>query len=199
MIISHQRRSVFVHVPKTGGRSISEFLQVDWPDAQGKKLRIPVEAEADIRDLAKRNPQLIWNAVHLPASELRLRLPDWDKYKSFAFVRNPWDRVVSLYAHFGGGLHFTDFVLSPPRDVLTYIKPQVYYLTDSNGKILVSFVGRFERLEQDFAFINPSLRVLKRMNVSRRDADYRHYHNRETRACIADRYHADITTFGYEY
>jgi hypothetical protein len=200
MILSHQRKSAFIHVPKTGGKSISRLLERDWLDAEGLKIRIPTEAEGDIRDLAARYPGIIWNRVHVSAAEMRDRTPNWDSYETFAFVRNPWDRMVSLYAHVASnGVSFEDFVLSPPWNFVMYIKPQVDYVTDGKGNLLVGVVGRFERLVEDLALIHPSEHALPHVNKATRRADYRDYYTWETKAHVAEIFRADIETFGYEF
>lgn len=200
MILSHQRKSAFIHVPKTGGKSISRLLELAWPDAEGLKIRIPTEAEGDIRDLAARCPGIIWNRVHVSAAEMRDRTPDWDSYKTFAFVRNPWDRMVSLYAHVAfKGLSFEDFVLAPPWNLTMYIKQQVDYVTDGKGNLLVCFIGKFECLAEDLAFINPSRHVLPHVNKSTRRADYRDYYTWETKAHVGAIFRDDIETFGYDF
>jgi hypothetical protein len=66
-MISHEHKFIFVHVPKTGGTSIESLL-----DLSGAK--------------------------HNTARQYRNFFPDvWKRYFSFAFVRNPWDRVLSFY------------------------------------------------------------------------------------------------------
>lgn len=154
-----------------------------------------------MRDVAGRYPGLIWERVHVSAAVLRDQVPDWSSYRTFAFVRNPWDRMVSLHAHIAGrGISFEDFVLSPPWQAEMYIKPQVSYLADERGALLVDFIGKFERLAEDLAFMNPSCeRVLLHLNKSQRPADYRDCYTPETQARVGELFRADIETFGYEF
>lgn len=102
---------------------------------------------------------------------------------TFAFVRNPWDRVVSCYrdkirgevkgftsfaesgvAHclarfdaFSPNMSFEEFVsavaLIPDEDADEHFRSQSCYLTNSSGAIAVDFVGRYEALDDDFAHV----------------------------------------------
>lgn len=73
MFIDHSKRIVFVHNPKTAGRSVAEFMSFD--------------------DSAP------FRFAHAPAELIRNRIfqNDWSQFFSFCVVRNPWDRYVSLY------------------------------------------------------------------------------------------------------
>jgi len=99
---------------------------------------------------------------------------------TFAFVRNPWDRLVSCYrdkirgeaddftgfaesgvAHclagfdvFTAQMAFEDFVRAvaaiPDDEADDHFRSQHPYLTNSSGAIAVDVVGRFENLDSDF-------------------------------------------------
>lgn len=75
MLVDHNHRFVFIHNPKTGGTSIIKALGGDL--------------------------QTIEPALHLtPLEAINCFFKDrWDDYHSFSFVRNPWDRAVSLYLY----------------------------------------------------------------------------------------------------
>ena len=72
MLVSEKRRFLFVHVQKTGGVTVSRLLQQTVPDTRAEsshmRLRETIEREK------------------IPEGAFR-----------FAFVRNPWDRLVSWY------------------------------------------------------------------------------------------------------
>lgn len=151
-MISHHHRAVFVHVPKTGGRSIEQvflnLLGLDW------------ETRAPLLLRPNENPGLgPPRLAHLRAVDyVRYRYLPEDLYAAyfvFGFVRNPWHRVVSLYRYLGFAttLTLTDFVTGPLRQGVLggdwFLSPQFDYLSDA-GRLMVDFVGRFERLQADF-------------------------------------------------
>jgi hypothetical protein len=102
---------------------------------------------------------------------------------TFAFVRNPWDRLVSCYrdkirgevsdytgfaesgvAHclacfdaFSPNMSFLDFVRAvssiPDKDADEHFRSQTDYVTNLWGSVAVDFVGRFEALDDDFAHV----------------------------------------------
>lgn len=77
-MISHELRCIYVHIPRTAGTSIEQWLVG--------------------RDWWRQEP----STKHLLASQAReVYAPYWDEYFTFSIVRNPWDRMISC-------LHFAD-------------------------------------------------------------------------------------------
>jgi hypothetical protein len=73
VLVSDNHKLVFVHIQKSGGVTVQELLQKNFPD-----LRTIV-------------------ARHAFASRGMQELDEWDEYFKFAVVKNPWDRLVSWY------------------------------------------------------------------------------------------------------
>jgi hypothetical protein len=75
MLISHEEpKFIFIHIQKTGGVSISNLLRRYSPTTTpGCGLR------------------------HISARRALKQVENPDDYFKFAFVRNPWDRLVSWY------------------------------------------------------------------------------------------------------
>jgi chondroitin 4-sulfotransferase 11 len=74
MLISHGCKLIFVHIQKTGGDTVSRLLSDSVPDV------------------------FRFNAKHGFAVDAAQDLEYWNEYFKFAFVRNPWDRLVSWYS-----------------------------------------------------------------------------------------------------
>ena len=132
----------------------------------------------------------------------------------FAFVRNPWDKAVSQYAYMAQREDLRRFVGMPAqatfKQYLTLIarrrhvqwEPQLSFLLDANGELLVDFVGRYERLAADAQEVLRCLglpgRALPHANPSQRRA-YQEYYDDEAREMVAAMYAEDIRWFGYHY
>src|SRR5262245_1566241 len=86
----------------------------------------------------------------------------FESYFKFGFVRNPWDRVVSLYERtealqLRNEMSFEQFVdwIQYSSATCVHSSPHRYQLdwfVDANGNLLADFIGRFERLDEDWAF-----------------------------------------------
>lgn len=153
-MISHQHRCVFVHIPKNAGQSIEhvflKWLGLSWDDRAPLLLR-PND------DPAQGPPRL----AHLQARQYvscgHLKPGEFAEYYKFSFVRNPWDRMLSIYKYLAEPReqNFTEFLQGQFRNDLWkskywFVGPQYEFVCDSDGKPIVDFVGRFESLQADF-------------------------------------------------
>ena len=84
----------------------------------------------------------------------------FDEYFKFAFVRNPWNRMVSIYKYFEYDKisSFKSFLTGEFRNNLFknkhwFVGPQSDYVYSEDGELLVDYVGRFEDLQNDFNHI----------------------------------------------
>ena len=156
-MISHHHRSVFVHIPKNAGQSIEhvflELLELDWTTRAPLLLRP--------NDTPALGPPRL---AHLKAMDyVRFKYLTEEQFRTyfkFSFVRNPWDRAVSLYRHLNrrDTYDFKRFLMSTFKDQLWrdkqwFVGPQADFVCRDDGSIVVDFVGRFENLQTDFDFI----------------------------------------------
>lgn len=203
MLLSNRRKFIFIHIQKTAGSSIVKALRDTTPDVIMRFDDLP----------ACRDPQ---KNRHLFASDLKAYLGDrlWQHYFKFAFTRNPWSRLVSWYKMCidrpsnGFMLYvkrnaptFDDFLdlTTGPAKKTTF--NQVDYITDDAGNVIVDFVGRFETLATDFAYICQRLNIDAQLPHKNQGSpvDYRSYYNARTRQLVADRFHRDIEAFHYTF
>jgi len=178
---------VFVRINKTGGSSIKWALQ----------LPIGHTTALEYIDVLGRK--------------------EWERRFSFTVVRNPWDRVVSQY-HFrlktnqtrlgNQQIDFKTWVelaygkqASPYYDDPKMFMPQVDWIADQDGDILVDFILRFENLHTDFSTLCDTLGKdleLPHIKSSQR-GDYQDYYDQKTKNYVEDWFSKDITTFQYSY
>jgi hypothetical protein len=84
------------------------------------------------------------------------------------------------------------------------LQSQLHWIRDSSGAVPLDFIGRFEKLQEDFNYVcqRIGLPETKLANWLGRAADRRTYtelYDAETRAIVADRYADEIQMFGYTY
>ena len=192
---------LFIHIQKTGGNTITSLLQ---KHIQGTDFFL------NKHDLAK------WGEREL-GDDLR-------NYYRFAFVRNPWDRLVSWYSmieHNKGkyrnklwdyvicnSSNFEEFILKC-TDVIddldgtkSFAYNQVDYRLDSHGEFVMDFVGKYETFERDVEKVFMQLGVpnvkVPRLNQSQHK-HYSQYYTQETKEIVAERFKKDIDMFAYTF
>jgi hypothetical protein len=200
MLLSRQKRFLFVHIQKTGGTSLHQALQSAIPD---------LETYRGTHDHAA------WARAHLGA--------EWDGYFKAAFVRNPWERLVSWYSMIaeqsedpfrlwkyvregaGSFEEFLDRCTDTIEDIdgtKSFLFNQLDYISDGQGRLLVDFIGRFENLEQDAARLFAHLGVPSPTLPHARKSRHRHYstyYTERTRRLVGRRYQRDIDFFGFTF
>ena len=95
MPVSHELKCIFVHIPKSGGTSVENALGLlaDVRNENTETMFGLIKSPA-----LKKKVRSTSFLQHLTAKELRRLLPSqFSSYYRFAFVRNPWSRMVSLY------------------------------------------------------------------------------------------------------
>jgi hypothetical protein len=194
-----QNECIFIHIPKTGGISVTNGLF-------GQDTGWHLSAKAYIKIFTKN---------------------EFNSFFKFTFVRNPWSRLVSAY-HFlkSGGLMpfdkkwafdnlsqfdtFECFVTNwiNRKNVNSYIHfiPQYKFISlNSDLRIIVDYIGRFETLNHDFEIIKSKLRLhnanLPHLNkaVPYSSKNYKYYYNEKTRKIVSDVYSKDIELFKYKF
>ena len=195
MIISDSHKFVFHHVPKTGGSSITAALA---PYCRNYEGEVPSD-DTPKWQLAFHQPHYMHHAV----KDLE-DIPEG--YYSFAFVRNPFDAVVSAWNP-EKFKYFDEFVDHEIFTGVEYVArwTQFEYLTDDDGKILVDSVGRYENLSQDFyeivGTIGVPLMILPKRNITKDKVhdSYREYYSPVSRRMVEKKYKKDLEFFEYEF
>lgn len=208
MIISHKRKYVFVHIPKTGGTSLAlalegraaadDLLIGDTPKALRRKGRL---AGLDA-------PARLWK--HSTLRDVDGLYPK-DAFV-FTLVRNPWDRMVSYYhwlraqrfdhvaVQTAKAHDFTGFLRDAETQDAVRRNSYASYLRDARGHDRGDLFARLEHPE-DLAPLWKHLGFslsIPHVNRSDRDADWRVYYDAETFEFVSEIAAEDIAQFGYQ-
>ena len=188
MIVSKKANLAFIHIPKNAGRSIEQAMRAKWP--------------------CKRVGQ-----GHSTLSQVKNKTKGLE---TFAVVRNPFERMVSLYFFIlQKKKHSTNrkgkrVSINKIREMgfskwlrkcgeLTGGRvfteaPQVSWLR-VDGKIKVDYIFRYENLGE-----------LKRIGIELEEhahkskhGHYSEYYDDKARMFVEDKFRKDLNTFGYKY
>lgn len=195
---NREQQSVFVHIPKNGGTSMYNALQMDEP------------------------PE-----THCPVAGYRESAPErWSDAYSFAFVRNPWDRFVSAF-HYLKRKPLTDddrlwadqaladcpnfeaFIskMMSSRQFLggvmmwRHFAPQWWYVADEQGSLAIDHIGRFEDFERELSTVGEQLgieaNVVHKNKVAR--AHYSEFYTPDAVDFVGRLYSRDVDWFSYQF
>jgi len=208
------KQVIFIHIPKTAGTSITEWMK---KNGGGYQRRRPQDWDewCDFTDLR-----------HVAAGYYRKKYISqewWDRSIKLAVVRNPWDRLVSLYAYLsefrprrspkrGSSQSLKTFDLFArtvstgrfvkpvsSRNVRSFsqVNPQVAWLKWGVDKVL-----RFETLKEDWRrFCDEIGKTYVPLPVSRtsKHRRYQSYYDEELVEIVGRYYQRDVDRFGYKF
>lgn len=195
-MICHNHKCIFIHIPRTAGTSIERSIIPEWTWTDFKKEK------------------------HILASTAKFLYKDyWNDYFKFSFVRNPWDRMLSMskYGDFYGCKVENDKInidqymqkysrieIDPrSKSAIENVEPikNAVYLNILNEEL--DFIGRFENLQEDYSkvcsIINCKNEIKHIEPNQKKFKHYTEYYNDETREIVAEKYAKDVEYFGYEF
>ncbi len=190
--VAPEQRGIFIHIPKTAGSST--YLQTGT--------------------IA---PRMFGRHATALFVKNRLSAEEWESLFKFAFIRNPWQRMVSMYRFYrnNGFTKLSDFkdwlielnktrkiegnqyMDSLARNPIT----QKTFLTDENGDILVDYIGKLESFHHDFSIICNKLGIEPdKLHINQsKPYDYKKCYNSETESLIGNLCHWEISQFNYSF
>ena len=143
---------------------------------------------------------------------------EYQDFFRFAFVRNPWDRLVSCWLDKIVGYNFYEFEeeeYAKMQDFATFVD---WVATQDAQKIVdphlraqsalidlnfVDFIGRFENFSADFQKVMKHLGIenveIAKKNVTKNRRPYQDYYTESTSQKVAEIYRKDIQIFNYEF
>jgi len=134
-MISHEKKFIFVHVPRTGGYTLSNFLR-PYCDEESLKLFSRFSASGNLHAMAREYVEVYGGKI-------------FEEYTVFSIVRNPFERAVSHSIWHNGGTfdrsHFRNYIFKPhrtgfwPHSHFYFYQKPLPAGSDEEGKLAVAF------------------------------------------------------------
>lgn len=196
-MISDNLQCIFMHIPKTGGSSVSYFLKgVSRENIEIARSRLGAGKGVSVNDSNGNNVK------HIALHRLIKEEPKLGNYFKFTIVRNPYDRTMSYYFWYKGtkkmknGFDKTDF----KRFVKQLQDFQTGYITDpETGEIIVDKIVKYESLIPGLSSI-PCLKKfnftqLPQLNVSQNNR--KNFYDAELKDIVYTKFKKDFEILGY--
>ncbi len=205
MTICHERKLIFIHIPKNAGTSVIKAMV---PKA-GERLK-PGQVDNVFFDK--------------PIEEYKKHYQDyWNEYKKFTVVRDPIDRFISAYkyarmeesgwfsAKGEGGLdkhmhyelcnemdinEYTLYLYKNPNKFTRWNIPQTFAITDDNYEMEIDFFLRFENLHEDLKKIG--IENIQKLNSSKIENDKVIQLTKKSKMILYEVYDIDYKNFNYK-
>lgn len=207
MHISDSHEFIFVHVQKAAGTSIRIALEPYSLPRNRTRTGSVLRALGLPRDYRRYKFR-----GHAPIQDAEARMPTerYRRYFKFAFVRNPWDRLVARFVHdrYRRGQGTTadaatvaEFARFVEREIRRNKFRQLPMLTGRNGDMAMDFVGRFENLRADYRHVCERIDIDDTLSHHNRflHPPYRDFYDDVSRQRVADHWDDEIRAFGYAF
>ena len=194
MLISPKHKFAFILNPKTGCTSVYNALKKIEDDEKICGAKVP------------NDPKDLLHTKHTPCWEFLKHHPEFADYYKFAFVRNPWDRVVSWYffskrhkyvERDTSNVSFDDFVTEAYWKDNIWANSLLFQYRFTKG---CDFIGRTENLQSDVDVVCDKIGIprVKLGNANKTEhKHYSKYYNWNTREIVADVFADEIDYFDY--
>ena len=208
-------RFIFVAVPKTASTTVSR-LHV-CPQGQKKYKEVGNRTHFNLNEYRK--------GLHLKEGTSVGEKIYQDAYK-FGFVRNPWDRLVSLYENRKERHQcttFDKFVDKYDGASFCQVNPlyhefQLDWFRDPTTRLVMSdYIGKYENLKDDLSKIfeeiglvgqidrlgtwngDPPAKNQRRTPRKTKSIPYQEYYTRQTQQIVLEKCSEDIQYFNYNF
>lgn len=194
MTINHEKKLIFIHVPKNAGTSIIEAMGVE-----------NIFIDGTIEEYRDHYHEY------------------WNKYTKFAVIRDPIDRFISAYkfarmdesgwfsASGEEGLEkhihyelcneldinkYVKYIYDNKKEYNRWIIPQTFIISDKNGKMPLDYYVRYENLLKDLQKIG--INSVKKLNSSKIENEQLIQLSKESKNMLFEIYDIDYKNFFYK-
>ena len=180
MTINHEKKLIFIHIPKNAGTSIIKAMGVE-----------NLHMDKTIEEY-KEHYQEYWN-----------------DYTKFTSIRDPIDRFISAYK-FARMLEkhthyelcnsmdineYTSYIYKNPKEFNRWIIPQTFIVSNKNNEIEIDYYVRYENLLEDLKKIG--IDSIEKLNSSKIKDDNIIQLTRKSKNMLYEIYDVDYQNFSY--
>jgi len=194
--INHEKKAIFIHIPKTGGSYIGPTLvkyygfvsylslivnrRPDHDIVCKTKFFKPIYTGNKIYDTSFFNKYigllLYCKTCDYLNNEMNMDDEKWKSYTKFCFIRHPYERALSGWKHFdiilNQNSNFYDYLSNCNVSDIEYghiFMSQKRQIQDINGACGVDIIGRFENLEEDLRVILKQIGFEKIVHIPKKE------------------------------
>jgi hypothetical protein len=194
MTICHERKLIFIHIPKNAGTSIIKAMGVE-----------NLYMDKTIEEYKEHYDEY------------------WDKYKKFTVIRDPIDRFISAYkfarmkesgwfsATGEEGLEkhahyelcnkmdineYASYLYKNPKEFNRWNIPQTFIISNENNEIEIDYYVRFENLQDDLSKIG--IENIEKLNSSKIKDDKVIQLSKKSKMKLYQIYDIDYKNFNYK-
>jgi hypothetical protein len=163
--INHNKKAIFIHIPKNGGSYISEILSKNYgfknyylqrPDH--KQFCLGKDSSVHMHENKIHGTLMYYKTSPYINKIMNMDQNKWNTYFIFTFIRNPYDRIVSGWNYVNKyNISFENYINFNYKDnsynYWHVFMSQSRHIIGDNGKINVQFIGKLENIEHDLTII----------------------------------------------
>lgn len=212
VLISHIYKFIYVKNGKVGGTSTEGFFEKYCSDpATDYKLTQVVDEKVSKHGVIGARLQGKYKKWynHMPISKVKEYLEPniFNSYFKFCVVRNPYDKMVSLFHFEGNKVDYN--IINKFKNFCKNYTTNTTYIYSIDGTPICDYYIKYETLNDDIKKVCDILGItnfnldtdLPKFNTTQRRVKipYKHYYDEETKKIVYDKHKEEIEFFGYKF
>lgn len=211
ILISHNKKCLFIHVPKTGGYTIKDILknysndiiEKGYDCLRGKSMGWKMFPEKGNFD---KHCGLMHGKMEFYYKTYGNELID--SYHKFSVVRNPWDRLLAYSLWINGGVFEYSIlkkIIYTPEDNIGIGEAVQSHYWKNEDKIKIDTFIRFENFNEELKKLLVSLNIsfndddLKEKKNSTNHGHYSEYYQPAEKSYVEEMCSEVINMFNYNF
>lgn len=205
-MISKKYKLIFIHIPKTGGSSVEKSMSNIFDE----KINIRNGGTHIENDRIKKPIKNSFNSLkHATATELfnHYGSTKFNNYHKFTIIRNPWDRLLSLYKwNTNKKYNKKDFINFLPKNNPNEINRAKWtinkFICNNKGDVMVNTLLDFNNLNEEFKSLTEKFNLkidLPHINKSKHNFNFNECMDDEVISMVNNLYKIEVDKFWTNY